>query len=84
VKHRVDVLMDFTQSRTLPTQILPAAARAYKIMPGNFGVAVLAGNAYVAGMVKLFNTAYPALGARMIAVRTMDEARQKLAQAIAG
>jgi alanine racemase len=53
-------------------------------MPGNFGVAVLAGNAYVAGMVKLFNTAYPALGARMIAVRTMDEARQKLAQAIAG
>ena len=84
VKHRVNVLMDLTQSRTLPTQILPAAARAYKIMPHNFGVAVVAGNAYVAGMVKLFNTAYPALGSRMIAVKTMDEARDKLAQAIVG
>lgn len=82
IAYKVDVILDFTENRSLPFNILSQMRFERPQQPEKRGRVVIVGaSPFVIKMMDLLYTVNPNLGDRFFTAATLDEARRRLTEA---
>lgn len=74
VDHRVHLLADLRNGKTLPENPIKQAANVHRNHPNNGKVVIVGGNLVVRGLFRMIAKVYPVLGATLNFVDTFEEA----------
>lgn len=81
VPYTVDFIGNFSNGKLPSIGSFRILKRSREVSPDNLGLIVLVGmNDFIRVLLEVFTKIYPALGARMVAVHTLEEARALLAE----
>ena len=79
VPHRVDVILDLTETKYIPPNLLPAAGRADRLAQPNLGLIVAAhAPTYLKALIDALRNIAPSIIARTACVATLEDARSFL------